>query len=165
MGKPTICIGENKSADQLRGYREADQRLCFRYRDSTIPLLSKSKISSLQLSSVAVQPGLCRTCSETKSLVFPRDGSYFKHDFIDVIITCKHYKNLPMQYTEIFSSLKMENFIRKKNDIFDIFAQNINCGYTLELPRRGEVNESIKGKNRQLSGNGAIWSNRIAQSV
>ena len=41
MGKPTICIGENKGADQLRGYCEADQRLCFRYRDSTIPLLSK----------------------------------------------------------------------------------------------------------------------------
>ena len=46
MGKPTICIGENKVADQLRGNREADQRLCFRYKDSTITLLSKSKISS-----------------------------------------------------------------------------------------------------------------------
>ena len=39
MGKPTICIGENKDADQLRGNREADQRLCFHYSDSTIPLL------------------------------------------------------------------------------------------------------------------------------
>ena len=47
MGKPTICIGENKGADQLRGNREADHRLCFRYSDITIPLLSKSKISSL----------------------------------------------------------------------------------------------------------------------
>ena len=46
MGKPTICIGENKDADQLRGDREADQRLCFRYSDSTIPLLLKSEISS-----------------------------------------------------------------------------------------------------------------------
>ena len=36
MGKPTICIGENKDADQLRGNRKADQRLCFRYLDSTI---------------------------------------------------------------------------------------------------------------------------------
>ena len=45
MGKPTIYIGENKDADQLRGNREADQRLCFRYSDSTIPLLLKSKIS------------------------------------------------------------------------------------------------------------------------
>ena len=34
---------ENKDADQLRGNREADQRLCFRYIDSTIPLLSKSE--------------------------------------------------------------------------------------------------------------------------
>ena len=46
MGKPTICIGENKGADQLRGNREADQRLCFRYSDTTIPLLIKSEISS-----------------------------------------------------------------------------------------------------------------------
>ena len=46
MGKPTICKGENKDADQLRGNREADQRLCFRYWDSTIPLLLKSEISS-----------------------------------------------------------------------------------------------------------------------
>ena len=45
MGKPTICIGENKDADQLRGKREADQRLCFRYTDSTLPLLLKSEIS------------------------------------------------------------------------------------------------------------------------
>ena len=37
MGKATICRCENK---------DADQRLCFRYSDSTIPLISKSKISS-----------------------------------------------------------------------------------------------------------------------
>ena len=45
--KPAFCICENKDADQLRGNREADQRLCFRYIDSTIPLLPKSEISSL----------------------------------------------------------------------------------------------------------------------
>ena len=45
--KPAFCICENKDADQLRGDREADQRLCFRYTDSTIPLLSKSEISRL----------------------------------------------------------------------------------------------------------------------
>ena len=39
MRKPAFCICENKDADQLRGNREADQRLCFRYTDSTIPLL------------------------------------------------------------------------------------------------------------------------------
>ena len=30
MRKPAFCICENKDADQLRGSREADQRLCFR---------------------------------------------------------------------------------------------------------------------------------------
>ena len=46
MRKPTFCICENKDADQLRGNREADQRLCFRYTDSRIPLLPKSEISN-----------------------------------------------------------------------------------------------------------------------
>ena len=46
MGKPTICLGENKGADPLRGNCEADQRLCVRYSDSTVPLLLKSEISS-----------------------------------------------------------------------------------------------------------------------
>ena len=45
--KPAFCICENKDADQLRGNRETDQCLCFRYTGSTIPPLSKSEISSL----------------------------------------------------------------------------------------------------------------------
>ena len=71
VGKPTICICENKDADQLRGNREADQRLCFRYSDSTIPLLLKSGIPSFYLFSVLVQAGLCQTYSVTTLLVFP----------------------------------------------------------------------------------------------
>ena len=70
MRKPMFCICKNKDADQLHSNREADQHLCFRYIDSTIPLLSKSEISSLQPSSVAVQPGLCWTRSESRMLVF-----------------------------------------------------------------------------------------------
>ena len=46
-----------------------------------------------------------------------------------------------MQYTEMIFSCKNENFIRKIVDIFLIFAQNIDCGYTLEPPRRGGTNE------------------------
>ena len=45
--KPFFFICENKEADQLRGNREADQHLCFRYTDRTIPLLPKSEISIL----------------------------------------------------------------------------------------------------------------------
>ena len=70
MRKPDFCICENEDADQLRGNREADQRLCFRYTDSTIPLLPKSEISSIEPSSMIVQPGLCGTTSETPKTGF-----------------------------------------------------------------------------------------------
>ena len=64
MRKPDFCICKNIDADQLRSNCAADQRLCFRYTDSTIPLLPKSEISGLLPSSVAVQPGLCGTWPE-----------------------------------------------------------------------------------------------------
>ena len=70
MRKPDFCICENKDVDQLRGYREADQRLCFRYIASTIPLLPKYKISSLYPYSVAIQPDLCGTWLETSKTGF-----------------------------------------------------------------------------------------------
>ena len=70
MRIPAYCICENKDADQLRGNREADQRLCFRYIASTIPLQPKSVISTLLPSSVVAQPGLCRTWSETPKTGF-----------------------------------------------------------------------------------------------
>ena len=73
--KPSICICENKDADQLRGNCETDQCLCFRYTDSTIPLF-KSEISSFYLPSETVQPGLCRTWSKPKLLVFSSTCSY-----------------------------------------------------------------------------------------
>ena len=41
-----------------------------------------------------------------------------------------HYENLPMQYTEIFKVVKNENFQQKIFDVFLIFAQNIDCGYS-----------------------------------
>ena len=63
-----IC--ENKDADQFRGNREADQHLCFRYIDSTIPLLHIYEISSLYPSFVVIQPSLCRSWSETPKTGF-----------------------------------------------------------------------------------------------
>ena len=104
IGKPTICIGENKDADQLRGNREADQRLCFRYTDSTIPLLPKCEISSFYLFFVTVQPDLCQTCSETTLLVFPRDGS-FNTDFFHSQPYCPKVKR------EAALALSISNFV------------------------------------------------------
>ena len=58
---------QKKDADQLRGNRETDQCLCFRYTDSTMPLLPKYKISRLKLYSGIAKPGLCPTWLETLS--------------------------------------------------------------------------------------------------
>ena len=42
---------------------------------------------------------------------------------------------------KISPSKKTENFQIKNSDIFHISAQNIDCGYSLEPPRRGGSNE------------------------
>ena len=76
MRKQTICIGENKAADQLCNNCTADQCLCFRCTDSTILLLLKSEISSFFPASVTVQASLCQTLSEPILLVFSCTGSF-----------------------------------------------------------------------------------------
>ena len=49
-----------------------------------------------------------------------------------------------MQYTVISIVVKMEIFSKIFFDVFLIVAQNIDCGYTLEPPRRGGSNEYSK---------------------
>ena len=68
--KTGFLICKTKAEDQLCGYRTADQRFCFRYTDSTIPLLPKSIFSSLKPSLEALQTGLYWTCSETPNTGF-----------------------------------------------------------------------------------------------
>ena len=70
MRKQDFCLCENKGADQLCSNCEADQLLCFRYTDSTIPLLPKFEISSIKPSSVAAQTGLYQTRLETPKTAF-----------------------------------------------------------------------------------------------
>ena len=114
--KPTIYMCENKDADQLCSNCTDDQLLLV-YTNRTIPLLLNSEISHL----------------------VPRLTFYqFMNTQTYVVF---HYENMPMQYTEIFLALKIENFQLKNFDIFLIFAQNIDFGYTLEPPRRGGSNE------------------------
>ena len=45
-----------------------------------------------------------------------------------------------MQYTDLSEAVKIENF-QKKFDAFLDFAQNIDCLYMSEPPRRGGSNE------------------------
>ena len=40
-----------------------------------------------------------------------------------------------------FQHYKLQNSLEKINDIFNILAQDIDCVYTLEPPRRGGSNE------------------------
>ena len=40
MRKTVICICESKDADQIRGNRDADKRLCFCYID--IPVITET---------------------------------------------------------------------------------------------------------------------------
>ena len=52
-----------------------------------------------------------------------------------------HYENMPIQIHWKFYHQKMAIFQIKNSDIFHISAQNIDCGYSLELPRWGGSNE------------------------
>ena len=53
-----------------------------------------------------------------------------------------HYENTPIQiYRKFHLQKKPENFQIKTSDIFHISAQNIDCGYSLELPQWGSSNE------------------------
>ena len=49
-------------------------------------------------------------------------------------------KTYLLKYVENFTS-KIKNFQIKISDIFLLSAQNIDCGYSLEPPRRGGSNE------------------------
>ena len=51
-----------------------------------------------------------------------------------------HYENTPIQIHWKFYHQKWQFFTKKKSDIFHISAQNIDCGYSLEPPRRGGFN-------------------------
>ena len=52
-----------------------------------------------------------------------------------------HYENTPIQIYRKFHLQKLKIFRYKNSDIFHISAQNIDCGYSLEPPRRGGSNE------------------------
>ena len=52
-----------------------------------------------------------------------------------------HYENTPIQIHWKFYHQKMAIFQIKNSDIFHISDQNIDCGYSLEPPRRGGSNE------------------------
>ena len=71
-------------------------------------------------------------------------GQLFMGNFVYILYICKKKKTLRKHaYSNIYkiSPPKTENFQIKNSDIFLISAQNIDCGYSSEPPRRGGSNE------------------------
>ena len=61
-------------------------------------------------------------------------------DWTNICFTI-HYEDRPIQIYWKFYYHEKENFQIKNSNIFHISAQNIDCGYSLEPPRRGGSNE------------------------
>ena len=131
MRKPTICMGENKDADQLRGNREADQRLCFRYTDSTFPPLLIPKFSRFWVSSVTVQAGLCWTWSEIQIVGFVMHRLNWNHNLIfhrAATVSVKLEDNASGKHVRAMNTPLNPTFINRKTQvcmgipIFLIFA-------------------------------------------
>ena len=61
--------------------------------------------------------------------------------FIIKALTTFITKTRLFQYTKNFYHQKIKKLDKKKSDIFHISAQNIDCGYSIEPPRRGNSNE------------------------
>ena len=94
-----LPMQKTKAQNQLYSNCGADQYLRFCYTDSTIPLLSKYKISSFWSSSVLVQLSLCRTCLET----LKRDTIVLLTDYLSVIIVWDIKYALSYILTNIFN--------------------------------------------------------------
>ena len=97
IGKPAICICENKDADQLRSNCKADQLLCFHYIYGTIPLLLKSKIKNL-----------ARFCDCTGWFVLDlvrTPNCWFSHAKVQMVSTLLYFSK--MEDCTFFLSLRM----------------------------------------------------------
>ena len=79
---------------------------------------------------------LCCMLTETKDTVVHIDEQKMSRlDYTDANTKPRLFK-----YIENFTT-KTWKFSDKNSDIFHISAQNIDCGYSLEPPRRGGSNE------------------------
>ena len=151
MRKLAFCLCENKDADQLN--READQHLCFRYTDSTIPLLPKSEISSLQPSSVVLQAGLCRAWSETPKTTYLTTRLKWQTDFqvISLIqsLTSSYDGNIQI-YKKEFSHIYSR--VNKYYGVLNIFGVYIGVRlfYRVKtLQRNKRYQNDLKFSKRQ----------------
>ena len=91
-----------------------------------IMLNLKIKAQSKQRNRPPTKFKLCPTAGDSRGPLIILSYTLRKHAYINIL------NILPP---------KNENFQIKNSDIFHISAQNIDCGYSLEPPRRGGSNE------------------------
>ena len=105
LEKADLSICKNKEAYQLCGNREGDHRLCFRYTDSTIPLLAKSEVSSLLIAFFnGCTAGIVSTWSKNPS----RCGTY--DPFCIYALPVSHISHSILKCKQAQSSLKQPGF-------------------------------------------------------
>ena len=68
---------------------------------------------------------------------------------VEIRVIC-YYENTPMHYTAIFHGCKNVHFQMKFFNIFLIFAQNIDCGYTSEAVLTSTHNQCFGAKIRKI---------------
>ena len=82
----------------------------------------------------------------------PSISYYLLTKVIQVLVHCSRSdsrrsqyitKTCLLKYTENFPTKKWKFSDKKNSEIFHISAQNIDCGYSLEPPCRGDSNEYI----------------------
>ena len=71
--------------------------------------------------------------------------------------------NIPIQiYWKFYHQKKKTKIDKKYSDIFHISAQNIDCGYSLEPPRRGGSEPPRRGGSNEYP---QVGSNEYPQSM
>ena len=95
----------NRYADQPAHPRSLIRTFVVRYLDSIIPILAESKISSLQLVSVAKQAGLSLTWSETPKTGFLVTRFRFNQTFVAVGSDTVHLDRFSCSASVLFKSL------------------------------------------------------------
>ena len=158
MRNPVFCLIANKDADQLRGNRESDQRLCFRYTDTTI-LNTKFQASRHLLwlySSVCVGPGrkprrpvfsqrgsFCniardQTCIEnqnaTRQLAVGIEGIWREDTASKSLLKCRNIESVKVgKVHQIYSTVR--------SNALDVRRAEVKAKYTLQS-NRASFNQS-----------------------
>ena len=145
MRKHAFCICENKFEDQLCGYRGADQRLRFRYRDSKAPFFLHPKFQGYCHLLWLYNPICVRPWRKPQRQRVSRRGSNITRN----VVTVRHgHKKLYIQLSGIGSKLwREERFPKTAQSLFKQLMQELD----IQLKDPSQCEFSAEG-SRDLMG-------------